>query len=263
VETFRAPAVPVEAPYFLRAPFAVGPDGTKYLLAGARSPNGPADAFPLFVISPGGEARIIAHIREGSYSSRGQAGRLVMQHTLPIHGMSLFDVDHRTGDVILVDRPLPAGRAQSEWTLFRFRPNGETVLQRSFSYSPRPVRRGAAEAEMRRRVEDMVDHYERTRFPVSREEVEGVFRDGFRVPAYQAPVDMLVVGSAGEYWLRTGSFGEAVAEWIILDADARCIGRVRLPESTRVAFATDEHVGLIEADGLEVSYIAVARIHRN
>jgi hypothetical protein len=260
--THVARAVRVEAPFYISPPVGLAADGSQYLMPTARATAG-VSAFPFYVAAADGSVRQIGSVHEGGGTLVGRGERLVSVRRAPVSSRTLYAIDPRSGDVVFVERPAASSRGRHSWRLARVNLNGDTLLRRSYDYEAVPISRETVERALQKEIEARLRWLAESNFPTTREEVLAAARDGFRVPPFQAPVDELVIASTGELWLRRGSFGEDVAEWIALAADGTPIGRLRLPASARLAFATGAHIGLIEVDDLEVQYVTVNVLRRS
>ena len=123
---------------------------------------------------------------------------------------------------------------------------GDTLFQRRIAYEPRAVPDDYYEDE----IDLTVDH------PVvaDRHELGDALRDFFEPVRYFPPVTRVRVGSEGSTWLA-GVEEDGEREWLVLDGAGSLIGRLRLPATSWVGYATPTEVWVVERDALDIQYV--------
>jgi hypothetical protein len=260
VAVHRAPAIRVPEPYLILPPIAVLPDGRRYVFPDSR---GGVSEYPFFVVDRDGTVRQIGRLLHGGRSVRVQPRRMIGVIPRPVHSGTLHAIDLHSGDVIFVERPIASSRRSHTWQLIRVAASGDTVFLRNFSYDPVPIDRATVEREKQKQIELSMQLPGGGRVAFPREEVEALWHAGYQVPPYQSAIDEIMLAANGEIWLRRGAFGEPRSEWLIMDNRGERIGSLTIPSSSRLVWASDRNVVLVERDALDVEYVTLHRLLRS
>jgi hypothetical protein len=164
----------------------------------------------------------VAELNVSEQAVRVDAGgvRAVIPHPVPMG--SLWAVARAEPILVVVDRD----SAATGFRLVALSPaTGDTLLRRSYRVRPVPISRESFERELATAVERNL----RGNRPITREQVEAVYRAGWSVPEVQVPVDRVLIADDGAIWLRRGAFGLEVATWWVLDRNGDLTAQLRLP----------------------------------
>jgi hypothetical protein len=252
--------VTLDPPFMSTSPLAIDEAGRRFVSAmyrpGELRGSNPA-ALPLFVIHPGRPAVQIGRLSQGNLAdgvvrSAGVSANIV----LPVTSNTLLAIDLRTGEATFIERPATQSTGGS-FQFVRVSATGDTLLSRTLRTAPERVSSAVVD---QRREEGIRVVTERTGAPRAR--IEPAFREGFRVPPFQASVDHVVLGPSRETWLRRGACGLARAQWLVFDAAGTEIGSLTLPGSSIIADVRGNEIAVIERGEWDEYYVAVYRVHR-
>jgi len=131
----------------------------------------------------------------------------------------------------VVEQSPPRGSAGAVFRLTVKDDAGRVVVRRSVSYTPVPV-----PAAWR---DSVIASFAKVRpaDAAAGRQLGAQLARTLEFPSSFPPVERVLVGGDGTIWVRPGGTG-ATARWSVYDASANPLGRVRLPSSMRLLYAT-------------------------
>jgi hypothetical protein len=135
---------------------------------------------------------------------------------------------------------------------------GDTVLDRSYTYTPKPLTRALLDAKI-----DELERDLRRNMPamspvsIDRQEAQEEIYRPFHLPT----VERVLVGRDGTLWLRRETTGP-LASYTVLSPKGDPLGTVRLPAAVKIVEATARRVWVITKDADDVESVTWYRVGR-
>lgn len=163
--------------------------------------------------------------------------------------------------ILVAERPVSSdpdeGRFRLHWVAF----SGDTLLSRSYRYTPKPLDEAIAERVVAARVESYGQFAQRS--GVSRNDLEKAIRDVLHIPRFLPPIAGVVVSREGEAWLRREDLPGDSVQWNVLSpaGDVRAV--FPLSKGMRPILIEGDVLYSVERDELDVPYLVRYRIDRS
>lgn len=168
---------------------------------------------------------------------------------------------------LVISRNAPPTADVATFSITRLGFGGDTLLQRTFAYTPKPYSEAVLDTFAMRTlgapngiVAMIGGVMARPEPPDDPAGARDVIRGRMNFPPHQPPVQQHFVGADGSLWLRREDTGAATHEWLLIGPDGDLRGVGRLPRSTRPAWASGESAWLIELDEFDVPWLVRYRI---
>jgi hypothetical protein len=248
----------VPPPLQVNAPEVALADGSFLVNPMLMSPYDPVPETPL---ARYGAARdslgVLAWLEAGASRIRAETDTWRIGFEPPVHDGTLWDVSPGGQRVILVYRSTTTASGENSFRVMALSPAGDTLLDRTFAYTPEPVDRAAAEARRRSLVDNMVNNR-----PVTRSDAESLYRQGFPIPPYQAGIDQVRAARDGSIWLRRGAFVKEEADWLVLDESGAMVATLRVPADVEIRRVSRSHVWATTTGEWDEPYVVRYRVVR-
>ena len=157
--------------------------------------------------------------------------------------------------VVLVDRRSAATEGQAEFTIRRIAEDGGTLLERRVCYRPLPMSPEDQADTIARQARMLTDGRGDLPLALAEERV----RAALELPEFWPPVDRLVVGTAGEIWLRR-EVRDGLVPWEIRNEEGELTGALVLPADEDVLAVDGDVVWTQRFDDWDVPLIVRNRL---
>jgi hypothetical protein len=158
----------------------------------------------------------------------------------------------------VIDRRAAATPSAS-FRLTRISLQGDTVVSRSYRYTPRPVPAQQVDSVIRGHVDRLAAGPGRGQ---PRPTVERWVRDAIYLPPNAPPINRAISGSDGSLWLRTENGSASTTVWYVFDGAGELKSMVFLPRGLVVHQTAARHVWGVVEDDLGVPYVVRFRVGR-
>lgn len=167
-----------------------------------------------------------------------------------------------TGDqgIVVVDRGIATDAAEGRFRLHWVDFSGDTVLSRTYRYTPKPLDRARADSVVAARVESYSDFAQRA--GSSRNDLERAIRDAMLVPRFLPPISSVLLSRSGDVWLRREELPGDSVQWNVLGPRGDVLAVFPLPKSVRPRLIDSDVLYSAEADEFDVPYLVRYRIVR-
>jgi hypothetical protein len=159
-------------------------------------------------------------------------------------------------DRFTLERPAATAPGEAAFTLVREGPAGDTLLQRAFTYRPRPVPPEWREE----RIAELTALNARAPDGPPADAIERAVREGLPFPDHIPPVVELHVGEEGHAWLRREDVGDTHHRWVVVRPDGTPLGVVRIPRGARIAASRGDLAWIVDRDAFEVPWLVRIRV---
>ncbi len=168
-------------------------------------------------------------------------------------------------DRLIVETPAPATGASGAMTVTRVALEGDTLFHQVLAYTPVPYVDADLDSIAARAARGgpggMAPFNPDASTPDDWEVVANRLRAEMDFPEFQLPLESSWPTPDGGVWLRrAGDRSTGTAEWVVLDADGRARGRLRLPASVRPRWTRGDTLWASVPDELEVPWLVRYRI---
>lgn len=221
---------------------------------------GPDDAHPLVLLAEDGSVqRVLPSIASsgGTITVTGSEGP-IGEITNPWSDSPLWTTAADGRSIIIVHRPVADSEDEGRLRIIRMGLDGDTLVDRAFTYRPRPL----GEADRDRTYRETAERIARNARVSSARQAESDLRASLRAPRYYPAVTDLVAGSDGTIWLRRERPVAGREEWQVFSDYGEMRGRVHLPEELRVHGADRQRVWGVTVNELDVPFVEVYRVSR-
>lgn len=201
--------------------------------------------------------RTLARITVGDEGRRTRVGDLGAVIPQPVSSHSLWTTTHDGHALLVVHRAFGDAESPGAFRLLRIEMSGDTTLTRAYRV---PVSRintsGVADS-----IESIAERTSRLR-PFPREQIAELWREGWDLPEYQAPIERIIAGMDGTIWVQRGAFLEPEAVWTILDHRGDILATLRTPAELRLMRVGHSHVWGVRSGEFGEPYVVRFRIVR-
>lgn len=257
VATRRIVSGPLEEtgrPAVVLAPTPAGTYWAESLLDAGMVASGALTDFPAVVVSP--EGKVLAKVgtqKVAGFMERAEFGGRIAFFMQPLR--SPWDRRAYASDgsaLVLVSAGEVRGR-EGEVRVVRISSIGDTLVDRTFRYTPRPV---PAEAR-----DSIYGYYAEGPFSGASTPAQAMAeaRKHVELPDVQPPVTGVIADPGGATWIRREGLGPAVT-WEVLASDGSPSFRVETSSSLEVIEVAGGVVWAVERDELGVPYIVKYRV---
>jgi hypothetical protein len=259
IRQWHAPTQPLPAGFLSTPPVGILRNGSAVIIPNydiART--GSELDLPLLLFdSAVRQWRPFARLHLSDRARRAVAGNLVAVIPQPVTSSSLWALLPGGSGLLIADRVLGSASQPGEVRITRISPAGDTTLSRAYRIPTVPITRDVVERERERAVEMAM----RGR-PFTRDQMNELYRSGWILPAFQAPVDRVLGGADGSIWLRRGAFGLDQTTWWVLDDRGDLAGRISIPARTHIFRVNRTHVWAMELGEWDEPFVVRYRILR-
>jgi len=259
VRQWTAPTQPLPPGFLSMPPVGILRNGSAVILPNYDiAQTGSELHLPVLLLdSVARQWRTIARLHLSNHARRAVAGDLVAVIPQPVTSSSLWALIPGGGGLLIADRIMASASQPGEVRVTRVSPAGDTTLSRAYRIPGMQITRQTIQRERERAVEIAM----RGR-PFTREQMDELYRSGWVLPAFQAPIDRIIAGADGSIWFRRGAFGLDQATWWILDEQGALVGHVNTPASLHIFRANRTHVWGMEPGRWDEPYVVRYRILR-
>lgn len=169
----------------------------------------------------------------------------------------LWTVAADGGSIVVVQRPIASSAEAGRLRIVRLSLAGDTLLDREYRYTPRPVTAASRDSVYMRAAAASGGGST----PV--EEVARRIRDAAPAPASHATVTEVIAAGDGAIWLRREAITPGQQEWQRISESGEMLGTVRLPAALEVHGADDRRVWGLTRDDLDVPFVEVYELRRS
>jgi hypothetical protein len=157
--------------------------------------------------------------------------------------------------LVLVDRRSATTGGQAEFTIRKIAEDGGTLLERGVCYHPLSMPPEDRADTIARQAQMLTDGRDDLPLALAEENV----REALELPRFWPPVDRLVVGTAGEIWLRR-EVRDGLVPWEIRNEEGELTGALVLPADEDVLAVDGDVVWTQRFDEWDVPLIVRARL---
>lgn len=173
----------------------------------------------------------------------------------PFSDTDLVLLSERAPEVVRVERPAASGPEPDGFRVTRLTFDGDTLVSRSYVYSPKPI----DDALVERLVESVGESFENippqiSGAPTPARAME-IAREALYRPDYHPPVTDAVLGRDGTIWLRREDVGRDSVDWNILAPDGEPIGVLTAAKRLNVLAVDRWTVWGMERGEMDVPYV--------
>ena len=173
----------------------------------------------------------------------------------PVYDRSVWTASRYGLGLVVVHREVADEPESQTYQVVRFDAVGDTTWVRDYPYDPIPI----PDDWFSRQVEDWV---QRAGAGVDRRSYRRAMEEAFSGPRFFPPVRGVRAGEDGTTWVLL-STGIDSAEWEVLDASGRPMGRIAPPNENYLAWPDLETPWFVEYDALDIPYVVQYRLHRD
>lgn len=166
-------------------------------------------------------------------------------------------IDQLTYDgtgLLVLERPAAQDAGRAEFRLTRLGISGDTVFSRTYPYETVTLPGASVDSVIEVRAENFDGSFAQ-QMGFTLNQWRRSLAEAIYAPPHYPPVTGLLAGRDGTVWLGLNPPAPDGQDWLVLSVEGEPLGKVFIPEGTRVVLADRHNIWGVELDSLDVQYI--------